>query len=151
VLWRDNTRSSLDAAVGASTLIPTQGADVIDAEHWRAVHAQVEEAAESLERAASAAPSDETKSAAGRGADALRAAVFAVETDRLLRESPQVPSAGDLSEADTLIRMRAAELGRALEELNRCVNPNRAGPSSPSAPSGASPNDRREPPDGDAP
>lgn len=108
----------------AAALIPNQAGQVADPEHWTVAQTQVEDSAASLEVAASRAPSAEAAAATRAVAEALRAAAFAVESDRLLRER-QVPTPSELTEADAAIRHRSSELHGVLEGLGALVNPER--------------------------
>ena len=84
--WREKTRGTFEAALLVQRLLPTSGGDTSPPAHWEAVRTRINEAANSLDRAAVEAPTNEARGAASSCADALRAAAFAVDADRLLRE-----------------------------------------------------------------
>ncbi len=121
--WRDKTRGTLEAAVLVERLLPTSGGDTAPAPHWEAVRAQVTEAAGSLERAAADAPTSEARRTASSCADALRAAVFALDADRLLRAGGRSPTASELAAADVAIRQSSVAVHGALEALGTLVDP----------------------------
>lgn len=106
-------------------LLPTSGGDSATPAHWEAVRTRVSDAAHSLDRDAAEAPTIETRRAATGCADALRAAVFAVDADRLLREGGRSPTASELANADVAIRQGSGAVQAALETLGALVNPPR--------------------------
>jgi hypothetical protein len=121
--WRDKTRGTLEAAVLVERLLPTSGGDTAPAAHWEAVRTRVTDAAGSLERAAADAPTSEARRTARSCADALRAAVFATDADRLLREGGRSPTASELAAADVAIRQSSVAVHGALEALGTLVDP----------------------------
>jgi len=121
--WRRDTIGVLDGARLARDLLPASGSAIVDTGHWRSVRERVELAAQGLDRAGAAAPSNEDASAARTTAEALRGVVFALEADRLLRDGAQAPSPEQLGQADAAYRARAAELDTALGRLDGLVNP----------------------------
>ena len=121
--WRGDTVGVLDGARLARDLLPASGSAIVDTGHWSSVRERVEQAAQSLDRAGAAAPSNEDASAARATAEALRGIVFALEADRLLRDGAQAPSPEQLGQADAACRARAADLDSALGRLDGLVTP----------------------------
>jgi hypothetical protein len=120
--WRDKTRGTVEAVVLVQRLLPTSGGDSTPAAHWEGVRARVADATRLLERAAADAPTSETRRAATSCADALHAAAFAVDADRLLREGSRTPTGSELAGADTAIQQSSAAVLRSLEGLRAQVN-----------------------------
>ena len=119
--WRQKTRGTLEAVLLVQRLLPTSGGDTSPPAHWEAVRTRITEAANSLDRAAADAPNNETRRAASSCADALRAAAFAVDADRLLRESGRSPTASELADADIAIRQSSVAVQGSLERLGAFV------------------------------
>lgn len=119
--WRTDSRGALETAHLAFGLIPASEQDVTDRGHWQQVRDRVEQAAQSLERAATAAPEDDGRRAALRAAEGLRGLMFALESALLLRQSPAPPTAEQLMQSDAAARARRAEAQAALDDLDRIV------------------------------
>jgi hypothetical protein len=121
--WRRDSESALDAALLALNLLPPSGQDVPDPAHWQAVRAQVEQAAQALERSSVSAPTEEGGRAATTTAETLRGLFFALDSDRLLRDGAIPPTPEQLVQADAVTRARRADVEHALAQLEYLVRP----------------------------
>ena len=121
--WRAKATGVVDDAHLARSLLPVSGTDVPEDAHWRAVRARAEQAARSLDTLSTDAPSEEMTGVTQRAASSMRDLVFALDSDRLLREGSQPPTAEQLAEADTSIRARTLALDTALSTLDTMVKP----------------------------
>jgi len=120
--WERSVRPAITAAELARELILAQ-TNTDDAQHRATVGVQVDDAVDSLERAAAAAPDESHRRLCQRCADSLRGLAFAIEADHLMRSGGQTPTGEQLASADSARRSRAAELNAALEELKLVVAP----------------------------
>jgi hypothetical protein len=118
--WRHEIAPGLDAARLARSLLLAPIADV-RGDQWRSVRDQVEQAARSLDRAATHAPTEEGTLRARGTAEALRGMCYAVEANVLLRN--EAPTGQQLMEADAAVRARATDLDAALASLDAMVHP----------------------------
>ncbi len=109
--------------VQKSRRIPYRDAFGSDDVSWEAVHAQAEEAARSLERCATDAPTTASRDAAQEAAQGMRSTYFAFESARLLRNAAQAPTSEQLAQADVPTRTSADALHTALARLDRLVHP----------------------------
>ena len=121
--WRRDSESALDAALLALNLLPRSGQDLPDAAHWQAVRAQVEQAAQALDRSSVSAPTEEGGRAATTTAETLRGLFFALDSDRLLRDGAVPPTTEQLVQADAVTRARRADVENALAQLEYLVRP----------------------------
>jgi len=121
--WRVESKNALDAAHLSLSLLPTSPDEITDRAHWQSVRERVEQAALALERAGTAAPTEDGARVAGRTAEALRGLVFALEASRLLRDAAVTPTAEQLIEADAATRERRADVDAALNELDSLIKP----------------------------
>jgi hypothetical protein len=94
-----------------------------DAQHRASVGAQVDDAVEGLQRAASSAPDDDRRALCNRCAESLRGLAFAVEADYLMRSGGEHPTGQQLAAADQARRNRSAELDAALADLKDAIAP----------------------------
>ncbi len=122
--WDRSVLPAVTAAELARELVLSQTPND-DAEHRATVSMQVDDAANGLERAASAAPDEEHRTLAMRCANSLRGLAFAVQADHLLRSGGKAPTGEQLAAADSARRNRLAELNAALEELKLAIAPTR--------------------------
>ncbi len=120
--WDRSVGPALTAAELARELILSQ-TNADDTEHRATVAAQVDDAVNGLERAASGAPDTTHRSLAMRCANSLRGLAFAVEADYLMRSGGKTPTGEQLASADSARRNRSAELNAALEELRLAIRP----------------------------
>jgi hypothetical protein len=117
-IWRQQTRSTVEAAHLAQGLLPASGQDIVDVEHWDSVRQQVEQAAGSLDHAAAGAPNQEAGRTTQNAAQALRDMVFALDSARLMRDASTDSGETQLADAEITTRTRKADLDRALERLD---------------------------------
>ncbi len=120
--WQRSVRPALAAAELARDLVLSQSEND-DAQRRASVGVQVDEAVESLERAAETAPDDLSRNMCTRCAESLRGLAFAVEADHLMRSGGEHPSGEQLAAADAARRNRSAELAANLLELRSAVTP----------------------------
>ena len=120
--WKRSDRPALAAAELARDLILSQSEND-DAQRRASVGAQVDEAVDSLERAAETAPDDLSRNMCTRCAESLRGLAFAVEADHLMRSGGEHPTGEQLAAADAARRNRSAELAANLLELRAAVTP----------------------------
>jgi hypothetical protein len=125
--WRVQSENALDAAHLSLSLLPTSPEEITDRAHWQSVRERVEQAAQALERAGSAAPTEDGARVAGQTAESLRGLVFALEASRLLRDAAVTPTAEQLIEADAATRERRAQVDAALDELDSLIKPTSLG------------------------
>ena len=85
-----------------------------DQQRRAGVGVQVDEAVQSLERAAAAAPDEARRAMCTRCAESLRGLAFAIEADHLMRSGGEHPTGEQLAAADAARRNRSAEFGAAL-------------------------------------
>jgi hypothetical protein len=123
--WQELSGGAVDSAELALGLLPASGPLVTDASHWRSVRDSVERAAAGLDRVAASAPTDEAKRAGSRAAESLRALLFALESDQLLRSAPVSPTGEQLAQSDAVCRERRADAGAAIRQLDGLVRPPR--------------------------
>jgi hypothetical protein len=118
--WRRTVRPVVTAAELARDLVLSQTES--DSQQRRSdVTVQVDEAVESLERAAASAPDDMSRGLCTRCAESLRGLAFAIEADHLMRSGGQHPTGDQLASADAARRHRSAELDEALLDLKAAV------------------------------
>ena len=118
--WRRTVRPVVTAAELARDLVLSQTEN--DTQQRRShVAVQVDEAVESLERAAASAPDDMSRGLCTRCAESLRGLAFAIEADHLMRSGGQHPTGDQLASADAARRHRSAELDEALLDLKAAV------------------------------
>jgi hypothetical protein len=118
--WRRTVRPVVTAAELARDLVLSQTES--DSQQRRSdVAVQVDEAVESLERAAASAPDDMSRGLCTRCAESLRGLAFAIEADHLMRSGGQHPTGDQLASADAARRHRSAELDEALLDLKAAV------------------------------
>lgn len=117
-IWRQQTRSTVEAAHLAQGLLPASGQDIVDVEHWDSVRQQVEQAARSLDHAAAVAPNQDAARTTETAAQALRDMVFALDSARLMRDASTESSETQLADAELTTRTRQADLDLALERLD---------------------------------
>jgi hypothetical protein len=133
--WRSEAAGALDAARLAQDLLPPTGQEIGDSEHWASVQGRAAAAAQTLDTLAANAPADDARRAAAGAAAAMRGLVFALDSDRLLRDGTQPPTGAQLADADAATRARSSELRQALAGLDAIVHPVDAGaPVPPTAP-----------------
>jgi hypothetical protein len=87
------------------------------------VDGHVERAAQALDQLVTTAPDDASRLAATTTATSLRALMFSLEAERLLRSGAQAPTADQLVQADDTHRSRSRELDAALDRLAAQVGP----------------------------
>jgi hypothetical protein len=120
--WQRSARPALAAAELARDLVLSQSEND-DAQRRASVGVQVDEAVESLERAAETAPDELSRNMCTRCAESLRGLAFAVEADHLMRSGGEHPTGEQLAAADAARRNRSAELAANLLELRAAVTP----------------------------
>jgi hypothetical protein len=125
--WSTRMAAVLGTARLARGLLPLSGAEITDDAHWQSVRARAQQAAQSLEGAVSDAPTPETADAARRAGAALQGLVFALESDRLMRDGARPPTGEQLAQADLAIRTRASEFDVAIADIDRIVGPGESG------------------------
>jgi hypothetical protein len=130
--WRAEAAGALDAARLAQNLLPPSGQEIGDVAHWASVQERAAAAAHTLDSLAASAPADDARSAAAAAAASMRGLVFALDSDRLLRDGAQPPTGAQLADADAATRARSSELQQALARLDATVHP--ADAEAPSAP-----------------
>ncbi len=118
--WRRTVRPAVTATELARDLVLSQ-TENDDQERRSHVALQVDEAVESLERAAASAPDDISRGMCTRCAESLRGLAFAIEADHLMRSGGQRPTGDQLASADAARRHRSAELNQALIDLKGAV------------------------------
>ena len=118
--WERTVRPAVAAAELARDLVLSQS-ETDDQQRRASVSVQVDEAVESLERAATAAPDEAHRALCTRCAESLRGLAFAVEADHLMRSGGQHPTGQQLASADAARRNRSAELEAALQQLKFAV------------------------------
>ncbi len=112
--WRVESEKALDSAHLSLSVLPTSPEEITDDAHWQSVRDRVEQAAQALERAGTAAPTEDGARVARRTAEALRGLVFALEASRLLRTAAVTPTAEQLIEADAATRERVGPMSTPL-------------------------------------
>jgi hypothetical protein len=122
-VWRRSAAVDVDEARTARALLPTSVVAITDDDQWRAVQQRVEDAARSLERTASSAPTEELGTATQAVAYRFRALVAALEAGRLLHRATPSPSAQSLITADDTVRSRWAELDQAFNHMVAALSP----------------------------
>jgi hypothetical protein len=120
--WERNVRPAVTAAELARDLVLSQ-TEHDDAQRRASVGAQVDDAVDGLDRAASSAPDDTSRALTERAADSLRGLAFAVEADHLMRSGGEHPTGEQLAAADQARRNRMGELEVALTELRAAAFP----------------------------
>jgi hypothetical protein len=122
--WQRSVLPAVAAAELARDLVLSQS-PTDDTQHRASVTLQVDQAAQSLERAASSAPDESLAALCTRSAESLRGLAFAIEADHLMRSGGQQPTGDQLASADAAQRGRRAELETALRELRAAVTPSK--------------------------
>ncbi len=122
--WERMVRPAVAAAELARDLVLSQ-TETDDPQRRASVSVQVDEAVESLERAAAAAPDEAHRALCTRCAESLRGLAFAVEADHLMRSGGQHPTGEQLASAAAARRNRSAELEAALQALKFALTPSR--------------------------
>ena len=117
-------RPAVAAAELARELVQSQ-TETDDQQRRASVGVQVDEAVQSLERAAAAAPDEARHAMCTRCAESLRGLAFAIEADHLMRSGGEHPTGEQLATADAARRQRSAELDAALADLKFAVTPRR--------------------------
>ena len=130
-MWRTQGSAALDTATSAEAMLI--GIDATsDAAAAAAVAPRIDEATAALDRLAAAAPDDAAAALSRSTGEAMRALMFAIEADAILRSGPP-PTADQLADADRTRRTREAELAAALDQLRTRVHRDEQVPSQPTA------------------
>jgi hypothetical protein len=117
--WITRMVGILESARLARDLLPASGAEIADEAHWQSVSARARQAAQSLQGAAADAPTPQAADGARQAGAALQGLVFALESDRLMRDGAQPPTGEQLAQADLAIRSRASEFDAAMVGIER--------------------------------
>lgn len=110
--WQEQTRPVYEQAMGARDLLLSSAGQ--DPAAQPSVRDQLEGVTGALDRSATSAPDQPTKTATITVAEALRSLAFALEAGQLLRSGTNVPTGEELAHADQGWRTEAAELDAAL-------------------------------------
>lgn len=122
--WERLARPAVAAAELARDLVQSQ-TETDDQQRRASVGVQVDEAVQSLERAAAGAPDEALGAMCRRSAESLRGLAFAIEADHLMRSGGEHPTGEQLAAADAARRNRSAEFEAALADLKFAVTPRR--------------------------
>lgn len=121
---QDWAEAAADAAVDARGLstevqqgIPWLRDPNAAAQVWANVDARLGRLRGALRHLDQTAPDEQRRAAVGRASQAAQALQASAETDRRLRVGPPVPTVEQLAYSEAVLRQRAAELERTMEEL----------------------------------